>query len=521
MNARGTRSNGSDSGIQPIKNETNLKEARKRLIAIQGPAISFKRPRQASTLQSELSGISSNQYTSSCNTSSVSRNTPSGTSAAKKPNNPISSPYGRCSNVSERFQKVARIGEGTYGIVYKAIDLENQQVVALKRCLPHHQESDGFPVTTLREIQILREISLDANQHEAVGTSSSTNTSTTERENGTDNETLNTTIKTTTKTKTTATQRESQGHAWENIVSLKEVAVGSKSSSVFLVFEYLHFDLAKLIDEHYAKYSTSPFTLPETKCLTRQLFSAIRYIHKKCIIHRDLKLSNLLYDKDRGLLKLADFGLARKMNGNRTTTATRIDTRTRRQGLPRFPSTPEPMLTPKVVSLWYRPPELLLNTESYTMAIDLWAAGCVVAEFLLGKPLFRGKNDLDQLTKIVDVLGPPFVDIWPGLLDMPLVKNGSIELPFSLAMQNDPKRISLTGTGAGSGNGTGAGNAICKGLMDQFSNLSSSGIEVLTSLLKYDPDRRWTAEDAFNCSWLNEYPHPTNPAFMPKFENKL
>ncbi len=80
---------------------------------------------------------------------------------------------------------------------------------------------------------------------------------------------------------------------------MKEVAVASKSSSVFDVFEYVDFELVKLLDEHCLKYSVSPFRLAETKCLARQLFSALEFLHDECIIHRDLKLSNALYDKDR------------------------------------------------------------------------------------------------------------------------------------------------------------------------------------------------------------------------------
>lgn len=65
--------------------------------------------------------------------------------------------YGNCVSVAERYEKLGRLGQGTYGIVYKARDRTNpQHVVALKRCIPHHQASDGFPVTTLREIQSLR-----------------------------------------------------------------------------------------------------------------------------------------------------------------------------------------------------------------------------------------------------------------------------------------------------------------------------------------------------------------------------
>jgi len=365
--------------------------------------------------------------------------------------NPLSSPYGRCSNVSKRYKKISRIGEGTYGIVYKAIDQEsdNQQIVALKRCLPHHEASDGFPITTLREIQILREISFD----------------------------------------------NRDGH--ENIVALKEVAVGSKRSSVFLVFEYVHFDLAQLIDRHYAKYSRSPFTIPQTKCLANQLLSALEYLHERCIIHRDLKLSNLLYDKDKGLLKLADFGLARKMESS-------VDQRNAH--MINLPTTPhDNNLTPKVVSLWYRSPELLLNVESYTMAIDQWAAGCVIAELLFGKPFFHGKSELDQLAKIADVLGPPNVRDWPELLDMPLVRAGTVNIPFAIRTNCDHDlRRGSHGK-----------------LLDLFSDLSTGGIELFQYLFKYNPSDRWSAKTAHECKWFREQPLPCQRNCMPKFDHKL
>lgn len=413
--------------MDKAKYERNSSEARKRFSSTIKGIPTYKRSRQSTINESSLN-------------------------PTKKPDNPLTSPYGRCPNVSERYKKISRIGEGTYGIVYKAIDQEastndSQKIVALKRCLPHFEASDGFPITTLREIQILREISLDG------------------------------------------------GH--ENIVALKEVAVGSNCSSVFLVFEYLHFDLAKLIDEHYGKYSKSPFTLAQTKCLAKQLLSALVHLHEKCIIHRDLKLSNLLYDKDRGLLKLADFGLARKMEG---VCEDEIAT------LPSYlPSARLDMdLTPRVVSLWYRPPELLLNATTYSMAIDQWATGCVIAELILGKPLFRGKNDLDQIGKIVEVLGSPTVKDWPDLLDMPLVKGGTVQLPFAVA-HNEVNSNQTKGT-----------------LMDIFTDfLSPSGFEVFENLLMYNPKRRWSATVTHDCAWFDEYPHAVNREFMPRFDNKL
>lgn len=253
---------------------------------------------------------------------------------ASKPNTTTttsdSNIHGNCINVSERFEKLGRIGEGTYGIVYKARDKKTKQLVAMKRCLPHNESSDGFPLTTLREIQSLQIC---------------------------------------------------KNH--ENIVQLQEIAVST--SGVFLVFEYCSSDLAQTIDYYYLKHKKSPFSQAHVKRLMHELFSALDFMHSRFLIHRDVKLSNLLYSTS-GVLKLADFGLSRKLG---------------------------PSLTPKVVSLWYRPPELLLGSEEYTTAVDIWGAACVFGELLEGKALMDGKNELDQLDKMFQLLGPPTVAQWP------------------------------------------------------------------------------------------------------------
>jgi serine/threonine protein kinase len=211
---------------------------------------------------------------------------------------------GACENVSQRYEKVGRVGQGTYGVVYKARDKIKGDFVALKRCIPHHESSDGFPLTTLREIHALRVCS----QH-------------------------------------------------PHIVSLLQVSVSS-SNGVFLVFEYCTHDLAQLIDAYYPKHRKSPFQQSHVKTLLRQLLSALEFVHLHYLLHRDVKLSNLLYTSD-GQLKLADFGLSRHSG---------------RQ------------LTPNVVSLWYRAPELMLMKDNggYTPGIDLWAVGCVFGELLQG-----------------------------------------------------------------------------------------------------------------------------------------
>ena len=127
-----------------------------------------------------------------------------------------------------------------------------------------------------------------------------------------------------------------------NCVRLLDVVVGTQRSGVFLVFEYCEHDIANLIDR-----MKTPFTLSQVKTIMIQILRAVKHLHNQYIIHRDLKMSNLLYNR-HGLTKVADFGLAREFGE------------------------PPKKMTSKVVTLWYRAPELLLGCEKYTTAIDMW-----------------------------------------------------------------------------------------------------------------------------------------------------
>jgi serine/threonine protein kinase len=247
-------------------------------------------------------------------------------------------PYGNC-NLVHDYKKVNRIGEGTYGFVYRAFHKETNRVVALKRIILHHEEQEGFPLTSIREIKMLRRL-----HH-------------------------------------------------PNIVSLVDVVVGSKRDSVFLLFEYCEHDLSYLL-----KRMKTPFKESELKSLFQQLLSAVEYIHKNWILHRDIKLSNLLYN-NHGQLKLADFGLARTIS---------------------YPNTQENnLLTPLVVTLWYRPPEILLGGTDYSFPIDIWSIGCVFAELILQTPLFCGMSELEQIMAIFKILGKlPLANVVPLALFM-------------------------------------------------------------------------------------------------------
>ena len=176
-----------------------------------------------------------------------------------------------------------------------------------------------------------------------------------------------------------------------NIVNLVEIVTSSDDTGqeqVYLVFDYADHDLQGVLEKG-VELEKSHF-----KCLIKQLIEGLAYLHRQGIMHRDIKGGNLLLTKD-GILKIADFGLARefiKVNNNN--------------------------FTVKVVTRWYRAPELLLNQHRYTQSIDVWSIGCFVAEMFLGKPLFPGRSDLEQLPVIFDKMGIPDDTAWPGVKTM-------------------------------------------------------------------------------------------------------
>ncbi|KAK4423930.1 Cyclin-dependent kinase G-2 [Sesamum alatum] len=155
-----------------------------------------------------------------------------------------------CRSVDE-FERLNKIDEGTYGVVYRARDKKTGEIVALKK-VKMEKEREGFPLTSLREINIL--LSFDH----------------------------------------------------PSIVDVKEVVVGSNLDSIFMVMEYMEHDLKALMET-----MKQPFSQSEVKCLMLQLLAGVKYLHDNWVLHRDLKTSNLLLN-NRGELKICDFGLARQ-----------------------------------------------------------------------------------------------------------------------------------------------------------------------------------------------------------------
>ncbi|RHZ30290.1 hypothetical protein DYB26_006822 [Aphanomyces astaci] len=302
---------------------------------------------------------------------------------ATKPKAPAAAPpstaaldtaFGTCRDVDE-FEKLNRIGEGTYGTVYRARDKVSGEIVALKRVILHNEKQDG-----------------------------------------------------------------------ENCVQLKDVVVGRKRSG------YLFMIIC----------APSPHDFQRVKRVLMELLRAVEYLHAINIIHRDLKLSNILYD-GFGRVKLADFGLARETG---------------------FPSPTS--MTPKVVTLWYRAPELLLGAQS--------ACGCIFAELILNRPLLNGSTDLEQLQLIYKVSYLVFV-LLQRMSSLPHANKLDL-FDSSLYVYNHIPKLFET-------------------------HLSAAGLELLQGMLTYDPSKRITVHPiALRHPYFDERPFPKEVGMMPTFPSQ-
>ncbi|XP_057597800.1 cyclin-dependent kinase 7 isoform X1 [Hippopotamus amphibius kiboko] len=165
-------------------------------------------------------------------------------------------------------------------------------------------------------------------------------------------------------------------------------AFGHKSN-ISLVFDFMETDLEVII-----KDNSLVLTPSHIKAYMLMTLQGLEYLHQHWILHRDLKPNNLLLDEN-GVLKLADFGLAKSFGS------------------------PNRAYTHQVVTRWYRAPELLFGARMYGVGVDMWAVGCILAELLLRVPFLPGDSDLDQLTRIFETLGTPTEEQWPDMCSLP------------------------------------------------------------------------------------------------------
>jgi serine/threonine protein kinase len=242
------------------------------------------------------------------------------------------------SEVGARFRKLEKLGQGTYGVVFKSVNDETGEIVA-EKVMKLDEESEGICSTTLRELSILR--ALD--------------------------------------------------HC--NIVRMRDATVSAES--LVLIFEFMELDLRRLF-----RRAKGPLKHELCRSYAYQLLCGIYYLHIHRVLHRDIKPDNLLIDA-AGHLKICDFGLARMF------------------------TIPVREFTNGVVTVWYRSPELFLHNEFYELAIDVWSAGCVIAEMYRGMPLFPGDSDIAMAHVVFETLGTPPDEVLELFDD---VRNKKIEI---------------------------------------------------------------------------------------------
>ncbi|KAK7328343.1 hypothetical protein VNO77_22447 [Canavalia gladiata] len=303
---------------------------------------------------------------------------------------------------ADSFEKLDKIGQGTYSSVYRARDLEMKKIVALKKVRFANMDPESVRFMS-REFIVLRRL-----DH-------------------------------------------------PNVMKLEGMITSRVSGSLYLVFEYMEHDLAGL-----AAIPGVKFTEAQIKCYMQQLLWGLEHCHSRGVMHRDIKGSNLLVDNN-GNLKIADFGLATMYQPS--------------QGQP---------LTSRVVTLWYRPPELLLGATDYEVAVDLWSAGCILAELFAGKPIMPGRTEVEQLHKIFKLCGSPSEEYW---------KKSKLPHATIFKPQQPYERV----------------------VSQTFKDFPSSTLSMLEVLLAIEPEDRGTASLALQHEFFTGKPLPCHPSALPKY----
>ncbi|UMM23284.1 hypothetical protein L5515_004081 [Caenorhabditis briggsae] len=313
------------------------------------------------------------------------------------------------------YEMLDQIGEGTYGQVYKAINRLTGEQVAMKR-VRLENEKEGFPITAIREIKILRQL-----HH-------------------------------------------------KNIVRLMDIVIDDITlnelkqtrANFYLVFEYVDHDLIGLLESK----ELVDFSKEQICSLFKQLLEGLAYIHATGFLHRDIKCSNILVN-NKGELKIADLGLARLWQKESR------------------------LYTNNVITLWYRPPELLLGDERYGTAVDVWSAGCMLGELFTRKPLFNGSDPFGQLDLISKVCGSPSPESWPELTELTFWNTFKQRRSY-------PRKI-----------------------REEYEHLMPrDAVDLLDKMLTLNPERRISAKDALLHPWIRNLEHAcVQPLKLPQHQD--
>ncbi|KAG0162665.1 regulator of ime2, partial [Apophysomyces sp. BC1015] len=217
-----------------------------------------------------------------------------------------------------------------------------------------------------------------------------------------------------------------------------------------LVLEYVP-ETVYRVSRHYAKIK-QPIPVLLVKIYMYQLFRALAYSHALGICHRDIKPQNLLVNPITGVLKLCDFGSAKILVAGEPNVA-------------------------YICSRYYRAPELIFGATAYTTQIDVWSAGCVMGELLLGQPLFPGESAIDQLVEIIKVLGTPSKE------EIALMNPHYVDHRFPQIKPHPFSKVFRSRT-------------------------PPEAIDLISHVLQYDPQSRMTASEALAHPFFDELRHP-------------
>eukprot|EP00826_Nyctotherus_ovalis_P034998 TRINITY_DN2961_c0_g1_i3.p1 TRINITY_DN2961_c0_g1~~TRINITY_DN2961_c0_g1_i3.p1 ORF type:complete len:571 (+),score=174.79 TRINITY_DN2961_c0_g1_i3:76-1788(+) len=282
--------------------------------------------------------------------------------------------------IRDRYKIIKVIGDGTYGVVSKAVNIKTNEIVAIKRMKKKFPSWDEC--MQLREIKSLRKLN------------------------------------------------------HPNVIKLKEVI--RVNDTLHLIFEFAENDLFQLMESRGGAFSEA-----QIRGVVQQILLGVSYIHRNGFFHRDLKPENLMTNKSPAglLIKICDFGQAREIRST-------------------------PPYTEYISTRWYRAPECLLRSNVYSSPVDMFAVGCMMAELYLGRPLFQGSSEGDQLFKICSVLGTPTAGTWAEGLR--LGAKAGYQFPHFVPTP----------------------------LASLIPSASKDGIDLMTSMLQFDPQRRVTAVKA-------------------------
>ena len=241
--------------------------------------------------------------------------------------------------------------------------------------------------------------------------------------------------------------QELNGH--DNIIRLLNVIKAENNLDLYLVFEYMEADLYNVIRANILQDIHKQFII-------YQVLKAIKFIHSGDIIHRDLKPSNIFINSDCQI-KIGDFGLARTLTSGKSAI---------------------PVVTDYVATRWYRAPEMLLGSNNYSKAVDMWSVGCILAELLSGRPLFPGKSTKNQVAMVVEITGIPKSN------DLLAIKE---KYNINISEEILPQKYNK------------------KSLKSVITGASNDALDLINKLLAFNPDNRPTVEEALEHPYVSAF----------------